>query len=84
MLLHYRKKPVVIETTIWTGDNITEILDFCDCCFTYNHNDEVLLKVATLEGTMNATVGDYIIKGVKGEFYPCKPHIFLLTYEEVV
>lgn len=84
MLLYYKKKPVIIETIIWTGDNITEIVEFCDCCFTYNHNDKVLLKVATLEGTMNATVGDYIIKGIEGEFYPCKPHIFLLTYEEVV
>ena len=42
-----------------------------------------VLKIETLEGVMNASVGDYIIKGVNGEYYPCKPDIFEKTYEEV-
>lgn len=42
------------------------------------------IAINTLEGTMKAGYGDYIIKGVKGEFYPCKPDIFLATYEEVI
>ena len=45
--------------------------------------EESILKIETLEGVMVATEGDYIIKGVQGEFYPCKPDIFLETYEEI-
>lgn len=77
----YRKKPIVIEAIQWHGD-LTSIASF--------HIPEVHqefgspdLYIATLEGLMRAEVGDYIIKGIKGEFYPCKPDIFKLTYEEV-
>ena len=75
----YRKKPVVIEAIQWTGTNIVEIFDFVGdaCYFTEG------LFIRTLEGDMFAHVGDYIIKGVQGEFYPCKPDIFEETYEIV-
>lgn len=77
----YRKKPVVIEAVQWTGENILEICNFTGRC-----GGELLkdgeLYIKTLEGTHHAKVGDYIIKGVAGEFYPCKPDIFNKTYEE--
>jgi hypothetical protein len=82
MPLKYVKKPVVIEAVIWTGDNDTEVLEFCRDCFTYEKNDQKVLSIVTLEGTMNASHNDYIIKGIKGEFYACKPDIFLLTYDK--
>lgn len=50
----------------------------------YEDKDNPYLKIETLEGTMKASVGDYIIKGVNGEFYPCKPDIFEKTYERVI
>jgi len=79
----YVKKPVEIEALQWTGDNLVEILSFAKACFSYEKNGSSVLAVATLEGTMTASVGDYIIKGIQGEFYACKPDIFNLTYEEV-
>jgi len=82
MPLKYVKKPVIIEAVIWTGDNDTEVLEFCRDCFTYEKNNQKVLSIATLEGVMNASHGDYIIKGVKDEFYACKPDIFLLTYDK--
>lgn len=81
----YVKKPVVIEAVQWTGDNRREIFDFCTLSY-FNTDFEtgnLNLMIQTLEGTMEASVGDYIIKGIKGEFYPCKPDIFALTYDEV-
>ena len=78
----YRKKPVVITALQWTGDNSEEMLKFCERCFFKSEKTD--LTIVTLEGDMQATVGDYIIKGVQGEFYPCKEAIFELTYETVV
>ena len=78
----YRKKPVVIQAKQWTGDNLTEMLGFCERCFSKGEANN--LFVVTLEGDMTATVGDYIIRGVKGEFYPIKELIFKQTYESVV
>ena len=75
----YRKKPVEIEAIQWTGDNLKEILEFSDKA--YIERDNYTLKIETLEGTHIANKGDYIIKGIKGEFYPCKPDIFEMTYE---
>lgn len=75
----YTKKPVTIEAVQWTGRNISDI-----CKFTGRDIGHLLssgqLFIGTLEGYHRAEVGDYIIKGVKGEFYPCKPDIFALTY----
>lgn len=76
----YRKKPVVIEAVKWTGDNFVQIDDF----ITVNHEtfpSAGMVMIPTLEGVMKADIGDYIIKGVNGEFYPCKPDIFEKTYE---
>ena len=83
--MKYRKKPVVIDAVQWSGNNLNEILDFMkDKQPNYYEDDEKkLLTIQTLEGNMIASVGDYIIKGVKGEFYPCKPDIFEQTYEVV-
>jgi len=78
----YRKKPVEIEAIIWKGDNLEEIMAMSKSREAWCGNkDEMFIK--TLEGTMKAKLGDYIIKGVKGEIYPCKPDIFILTYEAI-
>lgn len=80
----FRKKPVVVEAWRWDGsatsserplwlDNTNVIAD---------HN-EGTLQIETLEGVMTAAAGDWIIRGVKGELYPCKPDIFAATYEPV-
>lgn len=74
----YRKKPVEIEAIQWTGENAKEILAFAKD--SYIDKDNYTLKIDTLEGTHIASRGDYIIKGVKGELYPCKPDIFEMTY----
>ena len=76
----YRKKPVVIEAIQWAGNNLSEIDNFIGRTV---DNKETTLVIHTLEGDMEASIGDYIIKGVNGEFYPCKPDIFDKTYEEV-
>jgi hypothetical protein len=80
MVAAYRKKPMVIQALQWKGDNEVEVLQFCSKCFIVTGDS---LKINTLEGTMSASVGDYIIKGVEGEFYACKPDIFKKTYESV-
>jgi hypothetical protein len=76
----FRKKPVVIEAIQFTGkqENWLEIEAFVggDASFMGGK-----LVVATLEGPLHASNGDWIIKGVKGEFYPCKPDIFAATYD---
>lgn len=78
--MKYRKKPVVIEAVQWRGSNIGEIGDFLQWS-NFNHDDVRGLDIHTLEGNLHATEGDWIIKGVSGEFYPCKPDIFEATYE---
>lgn len=78
----YRKRPVVIEAVRWTGDNIEELFKLEDFKLNYTLVNGVL-GVYSLEGVMWASIGDYIIRGIKGEFYPCKPDIFKETYEEV-
>ena len=88
--MKYRKKPVVIEAIKWTGtldlwmerDKNKLLID------AYESGEVIIptdgtLHIRTLEGVMIASKGDYIIKGVKGEIYPCKPDIFEMTYEEV-
>ena len=83
MINKYRKKPVIIEAVIWTGNNIDEVKELAknavENIIFVNNN----LYIETLEGRMNVSVGDYIIKGIKEEFYPCKPNIFKETYETV-
>jgi len=83
--MRYRKKPVVIEAIKWTGNNLEEIQNFA-LGFTKHdieEGKETYLYIHTLEGHHKASIGDMIIKGIKGEFYPCKPDIFAATYEPV-
>lgn len=77
----YRKKPVAIEAIQYTGLNSAEIELFTGQPIGKEIGKPILIK--TLEGEHIASLGDYIIKGVKGEFYPCKPDIFAETYSEV-
>lgn len=86
--MKYRKKPVIIEAIQFedNSDRIIEIHEFMGgdtIRVNYEDKDNPYLKIETLEGIMKASVGDYIIKGVNGEFYPCKPDIFEKTYERV-
>ena len=80
MIKKFRKKPVIIEAIQWNGKNLTEIDNFVGGSIA---NKSTILIIHTLEGDMEASMGDYIIKGINGEFYPCKPDIFAKTYEEV-
>lgn len=80
--MKYRKKPIVVEAIRWTGKNQTEIDKFCGMKVVWSKGKKTFL-VLTREGTMLATMGDYIIKSVNGEFYPCKPNVFAKTYERV-
>jgi len=80
----FRKKPVVIEAVQWTGQNLPKLKEFCPQLTKHCYDTECpTCIIRTLEGTMEASSGDWIIKGVKGEFYPCKPDIFEKTYEPV-
>ena len=75
-----RKKAVVIETVQWIYGKEEEVKTFMNMELVTEYLGEVLI-IETLEGTMRAQQGDYIIKGVNGEFYPCKPDIFEKTYD---
>ena len=90
----FRKRPVVVDAIEWRGDNLREVIDFtgwhpsASNKWTWAEYEMIIvpekgLKIFTLEGSHMASVGDWIIKGVKGEFYPCKPDVFEATYEEV-
>ena len=91
--MKFRKKPVVVEAIKWTGDDLLELSNFIgpiqeanslDQDFALYHAAMLVdseLYISTLEGKYKASIGDWIIKGVKGEFYPCKPDIFEMTYE---
>jgi len=82
--MKYRKKPVVVDVILWDGGNKAEVERFVGKSLDHAYattND--VLAIDTLEGTMFANKGDVIIKGVKGEFYPCKPDIFNATYERL-
>lgn len=76
----YRKKPVTVEAVQWTGENHAEMCEFIDP-EVFEIIPHVGLVIHTLEGDHHASPGDYIIKGVNGEFYPCKPDIFAKTHE---
>lgn len=78
-MTNYRKKPVVIEAIQWDGENWNELVEFgCRCAQDQDDN----IFIPTLEGISYVNVGDYIIKGVAGYFYPCKPNVFEATYEK--
>lgn len=80
MIKTYIKKPLAIQAVQWTGDNTDEIIEFggiqmSDSCKSY-------WVIHTLEGHMEISIGDYVIRGTSGEYYPCKPDIFERIYEE--
>lgn len=89
--MKFRKKPVVIEAKQFTTNNevgspqMDSVVNWVnqgrDTAGAWHNGTDIF--IVTLEGEMRATVGDWIIKGVKGEFYPCKPDIFEATYEAV-
>lgn len=90
----YRKKPVVIDAVQFNGRNVSDVevfigkklktRVFSDAAYEAGVAAPLFeVDIETLEGVMTASPGDYIIKGVKGEFYPCKPDVFEQTYEEV-
>ena len=95
--MKYTKKPVIIDALRWNGKNhrwmfvilshyevTNEFMSTSGENFYIDHDKiEGGLIIKTLEGEHLASIGDYIIKGVKGEFYPCKPDIFEQTYEEL-
>lgn len=87
MIKTFIKKPVEIQAVQWTGDNDDVIRNFvgdsCDIIRVRTPGVKPDLIIHTLEGDHHALVGDWIICGVKGEFYPCKPDIFEQTYEVV-
>ena len=82
MVKKYRTKPCEIEAIQWTGENLIELLDWGQGDILWNDIDD--LFVDTLEGIMRADVGDYIIKGLRGEFYPCKQKKKKKKYEEMI
>jgi hypothetical protein len=87
--MRYRKKPVVIEALQFETNNETNEANMNSVVGWIVNNggkashDGTDIYIETLEGRMRASVGDYIIKGVCSEFYPCKPDIFEATYEKV-
>jgi hypothetical protein len=81
--MKFRKKPVVIEAVQYTGENGFECVKFGDGFIGGTVERDGGLTIDTLEGKMHASRWDWIIKGVKGEFYACKPDIFAATYEAV-
>lgn len=92
-IIRYKTKPVEIEAIQWTGLNLEEIKQFAGESLEYDILDtawevgkgrpHIYLRIHTLEGIMNASEGDYIIKGLRGEFYPCKPDVFEKKYEVI-
>jgi hypothetical protein len=88
--MKYRKKPIVIEAIQFNGKNFSEISEFSSGkakqIIAYEGNTPIetdFININTLEGVMTAIKGDFIIKGIQGEFYPCKPDIFEQTYEKI-
>lgn len=92
-MAQFRKKPVVIDAVRWLGWNWNEVCDFVPVPDVAVGDEENMVTreglsrmpiiIHTLEGDMRAEIGDWIIRGVKGEYYPCKPDIFSMTYEPV-
>lgn len=80
--MKFRKKPIVVDAIQFNGENYEEIEKFTDNAAFKNTTLEILY-INTLEGTMRINDNDWVIKGVNGEFYPCKPDIFEKTYDKV-
>ena len=83
--MKYKKKPIVIDAVRWTGRNTKKVKEFCSYNITriFDGKKICALLIHTLEGNTTANKGDWIIRGIKGKLYPCKPDIFEQTYEKV-
>jgi len=95
--MKYRKLPVEIEAVQWNGNNLVDVVTFLEgkspkldlevTRLKWEDYEDLIAKeglyIKTLEGNMKTSINDYIIKGIAGEFYPCKEDIFLKTYESV-
>lgn len=85
----YRKKPVEVEVWLFNRENLETaeswVRKYSDkmILFSQYGGEKIWIEIKTLEGVMKASEGDYIIKGINGELYPCKPDIFIKTYKEV-
>jgi hypothetical protein len=86
--MKYRKKPVVIKAVQYDGNfrclDIFAIDEVSHFIVSKDSDGNQCIKIPTLEGEMIASIGDYIIRGIQGEYYPCKPDIFEATYEPVL
>lgn len=82
LLRFYRKKPIVIRAVVWDGsqETLREVSAHCPCDLLIDALTAELI-IPTLEGTMRARIGDYVVVGIQGELYPVKPDIFQATYE---
>ena len=85
---NFRKKPIVVEARRFNQKSLVEQEAIADWCFGLLRGyrlepEQRIIQIQTLEGEIDASYGDWIIKGIMGEFYPCKPDIFELTYEKV-
>ena len=78
---YYRKKPIPVEARQFTGDNFKELQSWSHDLVALSDDDEDVICVHTLEGPVWGEKGDYIIQGVRGEFYLCQKDIFEETYE---
>lgn len=77
----FKKRPVEVAAIQYTGKNLTNIRKwFADCHINKKNPGESYLYIKTLEGVIRADINDWIIRGIKGEYYPCKPEIFEKTY----
>ena len=84
MIIRVVKKPVKVEAMEFTDETKDQVYNFVRCTTSADWEDgEPVLKIQTLEGVMTARLGDYIVKGVDGEFYPVKRSIFLKTYDVI-
>lgn len=85
MTSKFRKRPVVIEAMQFTDETKNQCFNFVTCNHApdFDENGRPTLRIQTLEGVMTASLGDWIVRGVQGEFYPVKPDIFDATYEAV-
>lgn len=77
--MKFRKKPVVIDAVQWRGHNVAAMTAFLNGAGKFCLGDKIEIK--TLEGVLTAAIDDWVIRGVQGEYYPCKPDIFEATYE---
>lgn len=88
--MRYRKKPVSVSAMQFTDETKDHALSWINgapgssAWADFDTGGEPVLKIETLEGVMLATFGDWIIRGVAGEFYPCKPNIFRATYDPII